>query len=299
MPIVRTPDECFAVLPEFPYPPRYVQVGDTRMHYVDVGAGEPILCLHGEPTWSFLYRRMIPPLAEHYRVIAPDLVGFGRSDKYTLADEYSFQMHVDKMRGFLTELDLSGLTLVCQDWGGLIGLRVASEMPERFARLVIMNTFLPTGDEPPSEAFLRWRDFAAKAETLPVGFIMQRTLLAGDQTDPAVIAAYEAPFPDATYQQGALRFPQLVPISPDDPGSAGMRRAREVFSKWTKPVLVLFGDSDPITRGGERFFRQLIPSAKDEPEITIAGAGHFLQEDQGPVISNHILDFLQRRPCPA
>ncbi len=299
MPLVRTPDECFADLPGFDYPPQYVQVGAARMHYVDQGRGEVILCLHGEPTWSYLYRHMIPPLAARHRVVAPDFLGFGRSDKFTLADEYSFQMHVDTLHAFLAALDLRGITLVCQDWGGLIGLRVASEAPERFARLVIMNTFLPTGDETPSEGFLRWREFATRSNDLPVGMIMQRTIQNGDDLDPRVIAAYEAPFPDASYKMGTLMFPRLVPIVPDDPGSAGMRRAREFFATWTRPALVMFADGDPVTRGGDRFFRQLIPSAKEQPVITIERAGHFLQEDQGPIIAEHIVDFVARTPPSA
>lgn len=296
MPVLRTPDECFGDLPGFPYQPRYVAVGDTRLHYVDEGQGETVLCLHGEPTWSFLYRKMIPTLAARARVVAPDHVGFGRSDKYTLAEEYSFQMHVDKLRGFLEALDLRDITLVCQDWGGLIGLRVAAEMPGRFARLVIMNTGLPTGDETPSEGFLRWRAFATSSTDLPVGFVMQRTLVGGDELDPRVIAAYEAPFPDPSYKMGTLMFPRLVPITPDDPGSAGMRHAREVMSRWQKPALVMFADGDPVTRGGDRFFRKLIPTAAQEPEITVANAGHFLQEDQGEFIAREILGFMDRRP---
>lgn len=297
--ILRTPDERFANLPGFPYEPRYVQVGDTRMHYVDEGRGETILCLHGEPTWGYLYRKMIPPLAAAHRVVAPDFVGFGRSDKYADRSAYSFQTHVDKLTGFLESLDLKGITLVCQDWGGLIGLRVAAENPARFARLVIMNTGLPTGDEKPSEGFLRWRDFAAKQDDLPVGFIMQRTLVGGTDIDPAVIAAYEAPFPDSAYKAAAMQFPLLVPIAPDDPGSEGMRRTRQVFSTWTKPTLVMFADQDPITSGGDRFFRRLIPGAKEQPEITIHGASHFLQEDAGPEIAEHILQFIARTPPSA
>lgn len=294
--ILRTPEERFANLPGFPYEPRYVQVGDTRMHYVDQGQGQTILCLHGEPTWCYLYRKMIPPLAIRHRVVAPDFVGFGRSDKYADRAAYSFQMHVDKLTGFLQALDLRGVTLVCQDWGGLIGLRVAAENQDRFARLVIMNTGLPTGDEKPSEGFLRWREFAANQDDLPVGFIMQRTLVGGAELDPAVIAAYEAPFPDSTYKAAAMQFPLLVPIAPDDPGSEGMRQARKVFSQWTKPALVMFADQDPVTAGGDRFFRRLIPSAKDQPEITIHGASHFLQEDAGAEISEHIVQFIERTP---
>lgn len=299
MSVLRTPDDRFHDLPGFPYAPHYVTVGDVRMHYVDEGRGEVILCLHGEPTWSFLYRKMIPRLADGWRVVAPDFIGFGRSDKYAERAKYTFQMHVDMLQGFLAALDLREITLVCQDWGGLIGLRVAVEQPERFARLVIMNTGLPTGDEKPSEGFLRWREFAASQVDLPVGFIMRRTLVGGDEIDVRVIAAYEAPFPDATYKAGAMQFPLLVPITPDDPGSEGMRRTRQALARWQKPALVMFADGDPITRGGDHYFRRLIPSAAQEPEIVIAGASHFLQEDAGEVLAGHIAEFMQRRPLPA
>jgi haloalkane dehalogenase len=299
MPILRTPDERFANLPGFPHEPRYVEVRGLRMHYVDEGSrqsGETILCLHGEPTWSYLYRKMIPILSPHHRVVAPDMIGFGRSDKLSDRSDYTFQFHRDTMKDFITTIDLSEITLVCQDWGGLIGLRIVSERPELFRRLVIMNTGLPTGDEPMTEGFRRWREFAASVDDLPIGFIMQRTLVGGDAIDPAVIAAYEAPFPDKTYKAGAMQFPLLVPIAPDDPGSEPMRRARQVLSQWTRPALVMFSDGDPITRGGDRFFRKLIPSAKDQPEITIQGASHFLQEDQGEEIAQHILAFIERTP---
>lgn len=296
MTLLRTPDERFRDLPGFPYEPRYLDWKGARVHYIDEGHGEPILCLHGEPTWSYLYRKMIPPLAAAHRVIAPDFLGFGRSDKFASIDDYSFQMHVHMLHGFIAGLGLHGVTLVCQDWGGLIGLRVAAEAPDRFARLVIMNTGLPTGDEPASDAFLAWRDFAVRVDDLPIGLIMRRTLANGDQVPEPVIAAYEAPFPDASYKAGARAFPRLVPISPDDPGSEGMRRTRARLAEWTRPALVLFSDGDPITRGGDRFFRRLIPSAALQPEITIRGGSHFLQEDKGEEIAAEILSFLARSP---
>lgn len=299
MSIIRTPDGRFSDLPGFPYVPRYIEVAGMRMHYVDEGvpdADVTFLCLHGEPTWSYLYRKMIPILAQRGRVIAPDFVGFGRSDKFTARAEYSFQMHCDMLAGFLENLELKNLTLICQDWGGLIGLRVAAEHPERFARLVIMNTGLPSGDEPMSEGFRRWREFAEKVDDLPVGVVMQRTLVGGDKIDPRVIAAYEAPFPDARYKAGAMTFPLLVPVTPDDPGSAGMRNARAELAKWSKPALVMFSDGDPITRGGDRFFRQLIPTAAAQPEIVIRGGSHFLQEDCGEEIAGEIVAFVDRTP---
>lgn len=298
MPIIRTPDERFVNLPGYPFAPHYADLGGVRMHYIEAGAGEVVLCLHGEPSWSYLYRKMIPLLAAHARVIAPDLIGFGKSDKFTEPDEYSFQMHRDLLVRFLDTLSLNNITLVCQDWGGLLGLRIASELPDRFARLVIMNTGLPAGDPMP-RAFLAWQTFALRSPDLPVGRILRSGMAHADAIPDEVIAAYEAPFPDATYKAGAKVFPALVPTSPDQPGADAMRRARDVLSRWTKPALVMFSDGDPITRGGDIFFRNLIPSAKDQPFIVISDAGHFLQEEKGEEIARHIRDFMQRTPLPS
>ena len=296
MPVVRTPDEHFSKLPDFPFTPHYIEVNGLRIHYVDEGKGETILCLHGEPSWSFLYRKMITPMSEKHRVIAMDFVGFGRSDKFAEREAYTFNMHLDTLMGFIKAMDLEQITVVVQDWGGLIGLAAVAHMPEYFARLIIMNTFLPTGKSKPSEAFLAWRSYVENHPDLQIG----RSILGGmahpENITKEVVAAYEAPFPNIKYKAGAAMWPLLVPISPDNPASAEMQHAREVLSKWDKPALVMFSDKDPITGGGDKFFRSLIPTAKDQSEIVIKDAGHFLQEEKGGEISQHILDFIKRMP---
>lgn len=294
MSILRTPDDRFQHLPDFPYAPHYVEVNGLRVHYVDEGQGDPILCLHGEPTWSFLYRKMIPPLAGHGRVIAPDLIGFGRSDKFSEIEDYSYAMHRDVLAGFITALDLRRVALVCQDWGGILGLAIATEMPERFARLVIMNTGLPTGDGSPTDGFMQWRAFAERmGRAIEPGRLVAISAVNKDAITPEIIAAYDAPFPDESYRAGVAAFPLLVPVKADDPGAADQRRTREALKSWDKPALVLFSDGDPVTAGGDRFFRRLIPTAKSQPEIVIQGAGHFLQEEKGAEIGANILDFLR------
>jgi haloalkane dehalogenase len=299
MEVVRTPDERFTALPDFPFDAHYVDVdpgdgsGPLRVHYLDEGdrGAETVLLLHGEPSWSYLYRHMIPPITSAgYRAVAPDLPGFGRSDKPAARDDYTYARHVGWMAALLESLDLRDITLVCQDWGGLIGLRLVAEHPERFARVVAANTFLPTGDRDPGDAFLAWQKFSQETPTFPVGNIVN----GGCTTDlsPQVIAAYDAPFPDDSYTAGARQFPVLVPTSPDDPASAANRAAWEVLAKWDKPFLTAFSDGDPITAGGDRVLQSSIPGARGRAHTTIAGGGHFLQEDRGPELAAAVIEFI-------
>lgn len=295
MEALRTPDERFANLPGFPFEPHYVEIDGMRLHYLDEGPREaaPVLLLHGEPSWCYLYRKMIPVLAgAGHRAVAPDFFGFGRSDKPVNRGDYTYQRHVDWMTEFVERLDLRDITLVCQDWGGLIGLRIVAEHPQRFARVVAANTFLPTGDQPPGEAFLRWQQFSQTAPQFDIG----RIINGGTATElpPEVIAAYDAPFPDDSYKAGARQFPALVPTSPDDPASAPNREAWKALQQWQKPFVTAFGDSDPITRGADRVLQQLIPGTKGQPHTTIVGAGHFIQEDKGEELAAVVNDFIAR-----
>ena len=294
MEALRTPDDRFVALPGYDFEPHYVDAGDgLRMHYVDEGPrdAEPVLMLHGEPSWCYLYRKMIPIIVNAgLRAVAPDLIGFGRSDKPVSRDDYTYQAHVDWTASLVEQLDLRGITLVCQDWGGLVGLRVAAEHPERFARIVAANTFLPTGDNPPGEAFLRWQQFSQTVPDFQVGNIVRggcRTPL-----PPEVIAAYDAPFPDDRYKAGARQFPALVPTRPDDPASDANRKAWEVLRRWDKPFLTAFSDEDPITRNADKAFQSLVPGTKGQPHTTIKGGGHFLQEDRGEELAKVVVDFI-------
>jgi haloalkane dehalogenase len=223
-----------------------------------------------------------------------DFIGFGRSDKFTEREAYTVGMHLGTLMGFIKAMDLKQITVVVQDWGGLIGLAAVAHMPERFARLVIMNTGLPTGKGKPSEAFLAWRKYAETHPDMQIGQSILGGMAHPEKITKEIVAAYEAPFPDVKYKTGAAVWPLLVPISPDDPASAEMRHAREVLSKWDRPALVMFSDKDPITGGGEKFFRSLIPTGKDQPEIIIKDAGHFLQEEKGEEVAQHVLDFMKR-----
>ncbi len=282
--VLRTPGERFNNLPDFPYEPRYVDVEGLRMAYVTSGQGDPILMLHGEPTWGYLYRRMIPPLAEVGRVIVPVLIGFGRSDKPVSRNAYSYRSHARWLRRFIEALDLRRIVLVCQDWGGLLGMRVMASIPERFARLVGMNTGMPDG-RGLGEGFVRWRRFALRQRQLDAGAIVRATLCKRTLSD-AEATAYNAPFPSAEYQTAALVFPRLVPIRPDHPGAYENRAAIEKLKSLDLPVLLPWGDADPVLGKGEPAMRALFRNVA--PPLTISGAGHFIQEDAGEDIATHI-----------
>ena len=287
--VLRTPDDRFAALPGFPYQPEYIEIEGLRMAYVEQGKGDPVLMLHGEPTWGYLYRHMIPPLAQAGRVIVPDLIGFGRSDKPVAANAYSYKSHVRWVRKFVEQLDLRRVTLVGQDWGGLIGLRVLAQSPERFARLVAMNTAIPDG-RLLGDAFMKWRRFSQRVEALDLPRLMRNSLKKRVLTD-AEAAAYAAPFPAKEYQTAALVFPRLVPIRPDHTGAYENRRAIERLRTLRLPVLLPWADGDPITAAAEEHLRSIFPNVA--PPVVIRGAGHFLQEDSGEEIAEKILSWMK------
>ena len=296
-PKLRTPDDRFRDLPDFPFEPHYQDVDGLRIHYLDEGprTGEVVLLLHGEPTWCFLYRKMIPVLTgAGLRVIAPDFIGFGRSDKLTRREDYSYALHVDLMRRFLNLLGLRGITLFGQDWGGLIGLRLVAEGAERFERVVVANTGLPDGMLPINPAFFQWQEYSQKAPRFESGRIVGRGTAAG--IAPEVARAYDAPFPDPTYQEGARVFPILVPIEADDPAAVANGQAWKALRRWTKPFLTAFSDGDPIMAGGDKVFQNLVPGAAGQPHLVIHGAGHFLQEDKGVELAQAIVEFVHRNP---
>ena len=296
---LRTPDERFTDLPGFDFAPNYVEIADAeggtlRVHYLREGDPDApvVLLLHGEPSWCYLYRKMIPVLLDAgLQIVAPDLVGFGRSDKPAERSDYTFARHVEWMRELLFDrLELRAVTLVCQDWGGLIGLRLVGEHPDRFARVVAANTFLPTGDTDPGEAFFAWQRFSQEVEEFPTGVIVK----GGCVTDipDEVRAAYDAPFPDETFKAGARQFPMLVPSRPDDPAHDANVAAWEGLAAFDRPFLCAFSDSDPITKGADRQLKERIAGAQGQPHTTIAGGGHFLQEDRGEELAKVIVDFV-------
>ena len=300
MTILQTPESRFANLPDFPFAPNYVTVGDgLRMHYVDEGpanAHETVLMLHGEPTWSYLYRKMIPIVAgAGYRVVVPDLIGFGKSDKIQEIGAYSYQSHLDWLTDFMLTLDLQRITLVCQDWGGLLGLRLAVENEDRFLRITAANTGLPTGDQPPSDAFLQWQTLSQTMESMPVGKLISKGCV--DRLPTEVIAAYDAPFPDDSFKAAARIFPKLVPTSPQDPSAPANRAAWQRLRQWQKPFLTAFSDGDPITAGGDALFQKLIPGARQRPHVTLSPGGHFVQEDKGEEWAELIVQFIRDNPA--
>ena len=301
MDVLRTPDERFEGLAGYPFEPHHVEIDDgdggrLRVHHVDEGPadGPVVLLLHGEPSWSYLYRTMIPVLVDAgLRAVAPDLVGFGRSDKPARREDYTYQRHVDWLRRTVfDELDLRDVTLVCQDWGGLLGLRLVAEHPERFAAVVAANTFLPTGEAAPNEAFLSWQRFSQEVPEMPIGTIVQGATVT--DLPPEVVAAYDAPFPDETYKEGARQFPVLVPTTPDDPGAVANREAWRSLGRFDRPFLTAFSDQDPVTKGADAVLQRRIAGAAGQPHTTIEGGGHFLQEDVGPELARLVVELVAR-----
>jgi haloalkane dehalogenase len=298
--VLRTPDERFEGLSDWDHEPRYVEVPSDdgarlRVHYVDAGpgGGDTVLLLHGEPSWAYLYRKMIPVIAgAGLRAVAIDFVGFGRSDKPADRKEYTYARHVAWTRSVIEQLGLEDITLFCQDWGGLIGLRLVGEDPDRFARVVAANTFMPTGDQRIGDA---WHKFQQASQTIAV-FDVGRAVQAGCTTElpPGAVAAYDAPFPDESYKEGVRQFPMLVPTTPDDPATLANRAAWEVLSGYDKPFLTIFGGKDPITRGAERLLQVLIPGAGGQDHVVLDDAGHFIQEDRGKTVAELIVEFVEK-----
>jgi haloalkane dehalogenase len=296
--VLRTPDSQFVNLKDYPFKPNYITIpdpllGDMRLHYLDEGPkdGPLLLLMHGEPSWSYLYRKMIPALVKQgFRCIAPDLIGFGKSDKPARKADYSYENHVRWMSAFLTQMNLQAVTLFCQDWGGLIGLRLVAAFPDRFARVVISNTALPEGKEGELDgAFKGWRFFATYTPVLPVGRILNQGTVRG--ISDAERSAYDAPYPGNQYKAGAIIFPSLVPLSPDAPSAKENSEAWKVLERFDRPVLTVFGDSDPVTLGWEKRFQKRVPGTKGQAHRIIKQAGHFIQEDAPDELVTAITDF--------
>jgi haloalkane dehalogenase len=292
---LRTPDERFADLPGFPWTPAYAETSDgLRVAYLDEGPRDApvVLLLHGEPSWSYLWRHVVPVLLDAgLRVVAPDLVGFGRSDKPAAESDHTYARHVEWLRSALFDaLDLAGITLVCQDWGGLIGLRLVAEHAGRFARVVVANTGLPDGTARLPQPWWDFRDFVARTPDLPVGLLVSSGC--ATTLPPEVVAAYDAPFPDATYKAGARAFPDLIPQTPDDPATPANQAAWQVLETFDRPFLCAFSDGDPITAGADRAFLARVPGTKGQPHTTIEGAAHFLQEDRGAQLGAVVVSWL-------
>jgi haloalkane dehalogenase len=306
MKLLRTPDDRFRDLPGFPFDPHYTDVTDpdsgstsVRVHFLDEGPadGPVVLLLHGEPSWCFLYRTMIPVLVDAgFRCIAPDLVGFGRSDKPADRNDHSYARHVEWLREALFDnLGLRDINLFAQDWGGLLGLRLVAEHPDRFARVIVANTGLGTGDKPAQDGFLAWQKYSQETPVFDAGKIVAGGCTSAPSA--SVVDAYNAPFPDDSYMEAPRMMPTLVPGSPDNPASQANRDAWAVLGTFERPLLTLFSDCDPVTAGGERTFQFKVPGAAGQPHTTIEGAGHFLQEDAGPAIAARIVDFIESTPA--
>jgi haloalkane dehalogenase len=299
---LTTPEHCFEQITDFRYAAHFLQVADNEggsleLHYVDEGPKDAnvVLMLHGEPSWAYLYRKMIDPVvAAGYRVIAPDLIGFGKSDKPTERSDYTYQRHLDWIRQVIIQLNLKDITLVCQDWGGLLGLRLVAEHPDLFSRVLAANTMLPTGDHGANEAFLNWQKFSQEVEVFPVAGIIKGATVT--PLSPEVLAAYNAPFPDETYKAGVRQFPLLVPTTPDDPASEANRLAWQTLQQFDKPFITAFSDSDPVTAGGDKIMQKLIPGCQGQAHKTIKQGGHFLQEDQGKQLAEVLLTFMNANP---
>ena len=297
MAVLRTPDERFKVLPDYNFAPHYHEVEDARLgtlrlHYLDEGPedGPVVLCLHGEPSWCYLYRKMIPVFAQAgMRVLAPDLMGFGRSDKPDERSDYSYRAHVDWITDWFRAMDVSGVTLLGQDWGGLIGLRLLTENADRFARFSLANTALPTGDTPINDAFMNWRTFSQEDPDFDTGMICNE--LGSGGLSEAEMDAYRAPFPSEQYKAGARQFPVLVPISPDDPAREDNLAAWQVLDSWDKPALMCFSDGDPILGEGYQVFLDRVPGTRGQPHVTLNG-GHFVQNTDGPRWAQTVIDWI-------
>lgn len=291
--ILRTPDDRFDNLPGWDFEPRYCDVDGLRVHFIDEGPRDatPILLLHGEPSWSYLYRNMIPPLVEAgHRCVAIDLVGFGRSDKLSDRSEYTYARHLAWVGGALDRIGIDQMILFGQDWGGLLGLRMVGDTPDRFERVCAANTFLPTGEHHPGDGFLAWREYSQKTPEFHVGGIIKGATVR--PISESVVAAYDAPFPEDSYKEAARQFPLLVPISTDDPESEPNLRAWKGLESFDRPFLTLFGDSDPVTKGAERVLQGRIPGASGQPHAIIENAGHFIQEDAGLELAEHLNAWL-------
>jgi len=297
MDVLRTPDERFALLPGFPFEPRYVDAGGVRVHHIDEGPrdAETVLLLHGEPTWSFVWRHVIDELLRaRLRVVALDLVGFGRSDKPVRREDHTYARHVEWTRQAIESIGVRDVTLVCHDWGGLIGLRLVAEQGRMFARVVATNTGLPTGDVRMPDAFLQWQQASQRIPEFPTARIVQGGTLTELSAD--VAAAYDAPFPSEEYKAAPRQMPLLVPTAPNDPGAVANRAAWRQLREWTRPFLCAFSDSDPITRGADALFREAIPGCAGLDHPTIAGAAHFVQEDRGAELGAIVARFVASTP---